>query len=426
MNEQLERDSRRNYALLATDYTCFGIGLAFLGPTTLLPNLVRLLGGGPVTVGALGVIQMGGWILPQFFMGRYVANRPLVKKYVVWPGIVSRVTLALTLPALALFGARAPRLALIAFLLTFAGFTVTDALGGIGWFDLLAKAVPVERRGRAIGLAQALNSLGAIGVGVAVRAILARESPFPADYMLLIGLAVAFMSVCPLAIGLMREPVGVGQGESQPPWREYLPRLAAILRHDARFLWLTVAGWVATLADVAAPFYVLYAADRLHIPQPTIGLFISASVFGGLLSGIALGPLGDRKGSASVIVVTMALRCLCPGLALLAPFLAGLYGGLAPAVFILIFVAVGMISGAYMIGFTNYLLEIAPAGERPLYVALSHTMGMAVVFAPLLGGWVVQAASYEALLILALVLAAIGLLVALRRPQPVAEPIPAL
>jgi hypothetical protein len=420
-----ERDYRRNLALLATDYTSFGVGLTFLGPTTVLPNLVRLLGGSPLAVGSLGVIQMGGWILPQFFMGRYVANRPLVKKYVVWPGIASRALLALALPALALFGVRAPHLALAVFLLTFAGFTVCDALGGIGWFDLVAKTVPLELRGRAMGLAQTLYSLAAIAVGVAVTAILARPDPFPANYLLLIALAVAFMGISPVAIGLMREPAGVSQGETQPSWREYLPRLMAILRGDARFLWLTVAGWVATLADMGGAFYVLYAADRLHIAQPTIGLFISAGVVGGLLSGVILGPLGDRRGSAAVIAVTMALRCLCPGLALLTPLLAGLYAGLGPAVFVVIFAALGMVGGAYMIGFTNYLLEIAPAGERSLYIALSHTMGIVVMFAPLLAGWVVGAVSYEALFVITLTLAILGLLVALRGPEPAAKPVAA-
>jgi MFS family permease len=423
VTEFSERHFRRNLALLTADYVSFAVGMTFLGPATILPGLVRLLGGSPVAVGALGVIQTGGWILPQLFVGRYVANRPLVKKYVVLPGVASRLCLGLTLPALLLFGVRAPQVALTALLLALAGFALVDAVGSVGWFELLAKSIPLERRGRAVGAAQSLYSLAAIGVGMAVGAVLARPDPFPANYLRLIALAIAFYCIGPVAISLIREPRGIVQGEPEPPWREYLPRLAAILRHDARFAWLTIVGWVAALADMGGAFYVLFAADRLRMPQAMIGLFISASVVGGLLSGIILGPLGDRKGSAAVIVVTMPLRCLRPILALLAPAVAGLHPWLAPGLFVLIFGAMGMVGGAYMLGFTNYLLEIAPPGERSLYVALANTLGIAVMFAPLLAGWLVQAASYEALFGVTLVLACAGLVVALRRPARAGLPL---
>ncbi len=416
MGEVSEREFRRNFSLLVTDHVSFSTGMAFMGVTTILPSLVRQLGGGPVIVGSLSTIQAAGWMLPQLFAGRYVANRRRVKSYVLWPGVISRVFLLVMVLALAAFGASAPQVALMAFLTTFAAFAISDAVGGVGWFDLLAKAIPLERRGRAMGVAQTLSSLGAIGAGIAARSILARPAPFPGNYVLLIGLGAGCICVSPLAILLMREPPGSSEGSTNLPWRVYVPKLLSIFRRDRRFAWLTVVGWVATLADMGNAFYVLYAGDRLHIPEPVIGLFISAGMVGGLLSGLVLGPLGDRRGSAAVIVITMALRCLGPGLALLAPALAGLHSGLAPMLFMLIFAGMGMVTGANMIGSMNYLLEIAPAGERPMYVALYNTLGILVVFAPLLAGWLVQVTSYEALYVVTLGLAFLGLVTALRRP----------
>lgn len=419
-----ERYFRRNLILLTIDYSSFAVGMAFMGLTTILPSLVRQLGGSPVTVGAVGVIQAGGWYLPQLFMGRHVANRPLVKKYVLWPAVASRFFLGLAVAALSLLGVRAPRLALVAFLLAFAGFAIADAMGGVGWFDLLAKAIPIDRRGRAMGAAQSLASLAGIGVGVVVRLVLERPVAFPGNHVLLLLLAVVFTSISPMALALMREPRGTGQGEAQPPWREYLPQLARILRRNARFAWLTIAGWVAALADMGGAFYVLYAADRLHLPQATIGLFISAGVVGGLLCGLVLGPLGDRKGSATVITVTMVLRCLCPSLALLSPWLASIRPWLASATFLLIFGLLGMIGGSFLIGFANYLLEIAPPAERPAYFGLSNTLGIAVMLAPMFAGWLVQETSYELLFVVTLCLAVLGLGVALRRPARRVQPAP--
>ncbi len=422
MGEVTERAFRRNFALLAVDMVSFSIGLTFLGASTILPSLVRLLGGSPVTVGLLGAIQAGGWYLPQLFVGRHMANRPLVKRYIVVPGIISRAFLALSLPALVLFGVRAPGLALAAFLLCYAGFMLVDAVGGVPWMELLAKAIPLERRGRAMGTTQSLSSLAAIGVGAVVRAVLARPNPFPANYVLLILLAAVFCGVSPIASALMREPPGTDTGETQPPWREYLPQLLAILRRDARFAWLVIVGWIGGLADMGGAFYVLFAVDRLHVHPDMVGLFISAGVVGGLVSGLVLGPIGDRKGSATVIAISMAMRCLAPALALLTLLLAGLHPLAAPGTFLVVFFAIGMVGGAYMIGFTNYLLEIAPPGERSLYVALAHTLGLVVMFAPLLAGWLVQAVSYELLFTVTLGLAAVGVSAALRRPAVAAQP----
>lgn len=422
MNPVSEQILRRNQALLLCDYVLFGVGMAFLGPTTLLPSLVRELGGSPFVVGSLGAIMSGGWLLPQLFAGRYLANRPQVKGLVVGSLLVSRACQALMVPTLILLAGPAPDLALVVMLVAMAGFMVADAVGSVGWLDLVARAIPVEWRGRAMGAAQSLSSLVAIGAGMLVKVILARPEPFPANHVLLVLLAAVFFSLSVLALGLIVEPRGVAQGNAQPKWQEYLPRLAAILRTEPRFAWLTVVRWLAGFSDMAGAFYVLFAAERLHVAQENIGLFISAGVVGSMLCGAVLGPLSDRKGNALAVKIIAALRCLAPLLALLAPLVAGNQPGLATGVFTLIFGLIGMTTGAHMVGFMNYLLEIAPPSERSLYVGLSNTLGGVMTLAPLIGGWLVQVASYELLFVVSLALGITGLAVAMRGPRGVVAP----
>jgi len=412
-----ERYSRRNIALLMLDYASFSVGATFLGVTTILPGLVRQLGGSPLAVGSLATFQSGAWLLPQLVAGHYVANRPWVKKYVLGPIAFGRSLVFILSFLILLFAVRAPRLALGALLFVLATFWIADGLSSVPWFDLVAKAIPADRRGRVMGAAQSLSSLLGIGVGVLVRQVLARPNPFPANNVLLIQLAAICFGVSFLALALIREPPGAGCGEAQPGWSDYLPRLGLLWRQDPRLAWVAVNRWLAGLADMGGAFYVLFAIDRLHIPQATVGLFISASVAGSFLSGLLLGPLGDRQGPARVIAVTMALRCLCPGLALFSSVLAGAYPGLAPVAIALVFVAAGMAGSANMVGFMNYVLEIAPAGERSTYVGLVNTLGGLLILAPLVAGWLVQVASYEILFAVCLGLAMLGLLFALRRPS---------
>lgn len=426
MTELSERALGYNQALLVGEYVVFGIGLAFLGPTTVLPALVRQLGGGPVVVGSLGAIQSGGWLLPQLFAGRIVANQPLVKSHVVLPLIASRAALALFVPVLLWGAVRAPGLALAALLVSYAIFNVADALGSVGWFELLGKCIPAERRGRALGLGEALSGLFGIAVGAAVAAILARRAPFPANNTFLLILACLCFSASVVALAAMKEPQGVTSGEVQPRWREYLPRLLVIVRSDRDFRWLVVLRGAAGLADMASAFYVLYAVDRLGMPQEEFGLLISAGVVGTLLGALMLGHLSDRLGSAQAIKAGMIFRCLRPALALLAPLVAGYHRWAGPGMFVLIFALGGAAGPAHMIGFMNRLLEIAPPAERTAYVALANTLEGLVTVAPLLAGWLLQATSYEALLGLTLILALLGLVGAVFSPatprRPAREP----
>ncbi|HOG45267.1 MAG TPA: MFS transporter [Anaerolineae bacterium] len=420
MPQLSEPDTRHNIAALGVDYVTFSLGITFLGATTLLPTLLSVLGAGPVVIGSVGTIQTASWMLPQLFAGRYVANRPLVKWSAVVPAVVSRSFLLLLVPAVWLTAARTPQAAIAAVLVGYAAFGVCDSLASVAWFELVAKALPASLRGRLLGGVQSLASLLGIGAGAVVAAVLARPGPAWANHVLLLAAAALCCAIGPGFLASIREPRGAAQEGLRPGWGHYLPRLAAIMRSDSRFVWCLAVRLVAGLADMAGGFYILYAAQRLHLGEGMIGLFASATVAGGLLSGLLLGPLGDRKGSSRVIVVIMLLRCLTPAMALLAPFIAGAAPSAALAAFVIVFVSMGMANSANMVGFFAYLMAIAPPGESSTYIALVNTLCGLLTVAPLVAGWLVQLASYEFVFALALGLAALGLAVALRGPRQAA------
>jgi len=419
VNEPHPRDLRRNGVLLGIDYVVFWVAMAFLGPMTILPTFVRLLGGSEVAVGSLGTIMSGGWLLPQLVAGRHVIGRPLVKKQTLVPAYAGRCLFLLLVPMLLWLGPRAPHLALAALLLSYLGFTIGDALSTVGWIELMSKTIPAETRGRYLGLMQATGSLLAIGAGAVVSSILARPAHFLANHILLISIAAVLFIIGTTATAMIREPRGAGSGEPQPSWREYLPRLASIIRGDRRFAWLVIVRWLTALADMGAAFYVLFAIDRLGIAPEMAGLFISAGVAGNLCSGIGLGFLADRRGCPQVIRVITLLRCIGPALVLLAPFVGRGDRFLAAAAMVLVFFVGGMANGGFTVGFTNFLLQIAPPAERSTYVALANTLGGLVTVAPMLAGRLLEATSYEFLFMVTLGMAVLSLLAALRGPAAV-------
>ena len=88
----------------------------------------------------------------------------------------------------------------------------------------------------------------------------------------------------------------------------------------------------------------------------------------------------------------------------------------------LVYVTLGVVNSAWMLGFFNYLLEIAPDGMRPAYIGLSNTIMGMLTLAPMLGGWLLEATSYPALfgVTTALTLAGFLLTLKLTPPQPAA------
>jgi hypothetical protein len=60
-----------------------------------------------------------------------------------------------------------------------------------------------------------------------------------------------------------------------------------------------------------------------------------------------------------------------------------------------------------MLGFYNYMLEIAPNDQRPVYIGLGNTIMGLLTLAPTLGGWLLERTSYTVLF--ALVSGLIGL-----------------
>jgi hypothetical protein len=415
MTDIAERYLPRNRVLLIAAFVSHGVGATFLGFTTILPSIVSQLGGSPLAVGSLGAITLGAPYLPQLLAGRWIANRPRVRRHLLVPATLSRTCLILIPLALTLWARPAPGLALAAVLVSFGAFQLVDSIGSVSYLEIVAKTIPTQQRGRLFGACQSATSLACIAVGMVVERILARANPFPGAYTLLTSLGVLFIFGVIPTLGRVVEPPGAGSS-AQPTWAEYLPQLGRIMRQDARFMWLAVGRWLAGTVDMANAFYVVYATERLHLPAQMLGLLISAGVVGSLLSGL-LGPLGDRHGARAVIIFSMALRALCPALVLLAPFAAGYVAWAVPVLFVVVFALLGFIAAANMTGFLNYLLEIAPAEQRSSYIGLGNTLSGLAIVAPLAAGGLVQATSYEFLFLATLVIALAGVAYAVRMPR---------
>jgi MFS family permease len=323
-----------------------------------------------------------------------------------------------------------PSLAILVLYLVQIVFFTTDSLVSVAWFDVLAKAIPEERRGRLIGGAQLVSGVLAIGAGGLIAALLGDNGPaFPYNYSLILVLASVCLLFSLASLGLVVEPDEPVE-ETRPAWRDYLPRLQNTLRTDGAFTRLIIVRVLAGFDGLALGFYILFATRELGLPLATVGLFTSAQTVGRIIASVGLGAVAERAGSHRVIQVATGIGVTAP-VAGLGLYLSGSQStAVTAAVLAWVFVTIGITVSSTMLGYYNYVLELAPAGQRPTYIGLFNTIGGLLILLPALGGWILEISSYGILFAITAVTLTIAHILSLslpsvRRPSTELQPEPA-
>ena len=407
---------RWNFVAILVDYVCFGVALTFFNPNSVLPAFVGQLTTSAPVVGLVSTIFRGSWLLPQLAVAHAINDKPRRKPYIL-AGASGRIMFWVIALALWAGLARYPKLALVVFFACLALWAGSDGIASVAWFDILSRAIPLRQRGRLIGLGQVISGLAGIGAGALVGLILERR-PFPADYALIFALAGAVLVPSYGALASIREPplANSGSQADSPARGGWLNILAS----DPAFRRLMICRMLVGMIELAVPFYVGHAEAVFRLPTSIVGGFVVAQTVAGVGASLVLGLVSERWGPRYVVRIGSAAAAAGPLFALLAHLAGSRW--LAQA-YPFVYVALGVINSAWMLGFFNYLLEIAPPGMCPAYVGLSNTLMGALTLVPMAGGWLLEATSYPVLFGATAALIGIGSLLTLGlKPLPGAAP----
>ncbi len=395
----------------------FAVAISFINPNTVMPAFVRTLTDSQPLVGLINSVLSATWLLPQLGIAAVITGKPRKKPYLVAAMFLGRPLYFLLGLAMWAGLARYPAAMLIAFFVCIGLFQMLDGTSAVPWYDMLARAVPVTRRGRLVGTGQVISGLLGIGVGALVSLILgASQLPYPGNFALLFVLSSLTLFPAAVALSLVREPEVPGAAE---PHQEAAAGLGEQLRQvwarDRNFRRLVVSQWLVGLLNLALPFYVLHATDVVKLPESVLGWFVSAQMVGSIVTSIGLGWLTERKGPRPAIWLGALMALLAPLLALGSHFAPGsLFGQAYPLIYLL----VGATNSSRMLGALNYVLESAPKERIPLYVSLYNTLAGVLVPASFLGGVLLQATSYPVLFGVTAVGVAVGVWLSLGLDVP--------
>jgi MFS family permease len=401
------------------DYLFFGAGMSFASQATVLPSLVRSLSGSALLVGLVSTLATGGWLIPQFFVANLIAGRPRLKLAVLAPAIAGRALFLLLPPALLLLAPGRPGAALAVFFVIHALFWALDGVCSVSWLDLMGRLLTPPERVRMMGTGMAGSGVLGIGVGLTVTVVLASPRlTFPANYALLFTAGSVCFALSAVTFAFIREQPHP-TGDRPLPWPAYFRRVFGVIRGDRELRRVVAAQLAFGAWGLALPFYVLFGIDRLGFSSSSIGVFTTFQVAGGIVGALAISRLAERRGSRSVMRLWGGLSVLTPLAALAFPVLTtGVTPSVLPFLYAAVFLVVGAQSNATMTGFIAWVLEYAPASQRPMYIGFANAMSGTSLVMPLIGGLIVTTAGYPALFVAAAVVPLAGLALTFRVIEP--------
>ena len=166
---------------------------ALIPVQTLMPALIKRLGGGDVLIGTWPVVVYLAYFMPQVISANYSGASQYRKSTVIKYGFIQRLHILLLACVIAMWGASAPTLALTLLFLIYIFNQATSGSISPIWMDFLAKTTSPERRGKIMGWRVSLAAVLALVNGFILTAILTMLR-FPYNYATAIGLAFLFQT----------------------------------------------------------------------------------------------------------------------------------------------------------------------------------------------------------------------------------------
>lgn len=392
-------EQRKVFWLGVVNGALFSVGAAFIEPSTVLSLFTLKITGSNICVGLISAIAVGGWLWPQIFMSEILQNKPYKKPFYKIAIVIRLVPWAVIISFL-LAGMKGFAF-FVPFAILYAIYVLGSGIAMIPFMDIVSKAIPPNRRGSFFGARQLLGGALSFGAGLYVRdALRSSDVPFPEPYvkffaigMIFIGIALLLFSFAPEGPGKTRRRIGL---------KYHLLRGPRVLRRDKNYRNLFFFRVLTSFGGMVGPFYVPNAIKVMGMEEGMVGLFMSFMTAGGILSNPIWSRISDRIGNKKVLEISSSLAVAPPAIALLAHLLGG-DPKISPVLYSLAFVFMGVSASGRSLGDMNYLLEIAPERERPSYIGFMNTYMIPFSFLPFIGGILVEAVSFQVILIISLI-----------------------
>lgn len=361
------------------------------GPNIVLPWLLQMTGAPLWAMGLAVPIKQTFSLGPQLVASGYI-RKLAVRKY-VWTsaGIIQALCLLLMIPAALYMSSLTAALTILGLL---ALFSMASGTASIAFQDVLGKTIDQGHRG---SLLSARSLVGGVLTIIAGIMIGKPDTIGRAHTVYLLIAAGALLWFCSsMAFIVIRENPGATEG-GRTPLQEAGAGLQKFLQYRGFRRYLYVRAMLLS-AEVAVPYYVLFAHERIQSTSGSVGLFITSIGISQLISSPFWGRLADKT-SRTVMVYSGVITALAAATALAAMLVSNAGG--ASALVGLAFLMIGLAESGVRLGRKTYLVDAAPKDERPTYTAFSNSViGILALATSALGLIAEQLGAYAPLIVI--------------------------
>ncbi|MDT8305102.1 MAG: MFS transporter [Anaerolineae bacterium] len=402
------QEAPRNFLLNAANGAVTKLGDELGSPSLVLPWLLEAIGAPTFLTGWLVPVRRALALLPQMVIAGQIREFEQRKWFWAGGGAAFGLVFLLMIPA-ALW--LSPLAAGITIVLLLAAGSVGRGVSSVAFKDVLAKTIAEGRRGRLLATRSAVAGILTLGAGMVLRLYVGEESDLT-PYLLLLATAGGLWFVgAGLAAAVTEVPGVTGDArnaveEARAGW--------ALLQRQPGFRRFILARILLLSVPLSLPYFVLYFRQFTGAAVAGLSVLVVARGLAEVVSSPFWGRFSDRS-SRGVMAAGGGLALVTGGVALLlGRFAGGWYSSLVAAV---LFFVLGVAGAGVRLGRKTYLVDAAPAAERPLYVALTNTLVGAITLASGFLGLIAEFWTVQALLLTFLAFMAGGITLAWRMPE---------
>jgi MFS family permease len=392
-DDHVRRNLRWNFTLNLL-YGLFGTtGWQLIMAPIFVPAYMKELGGTNTMVGLL--LFCGGLsrFITPLVTAPLVEHEPYMKRKSVLVGTFMRAQLLF----MALSGFFLPRwLNLLEFFVFFSLFNLFMGIQHVVYQTVMSKVIPVDRRGRFIGLR---NFLGGVSVSLVsfIAGSFIENLDFPDSYAATYLLAFGLTCTGLIFIAFLREPATPTLLEKTPVFKR-LRMIPSLVKEDRNFGNYMACCAVGSFALMSNPYFINYVNSELDISGSQFGLIAACFYMSRTSSNLILGPLADRRGFRLVFILSAGLWISAMIAVVILPITFPL------AVFF--FMAFGAGMSGYRMSMNNMVFEFGSTAERPMRIAVVNSVvELSNAFGPLFAGVMADKVSYHSIFIISIICA---------------------
>ena len=394
----LERNLTWNFFVNVLVSALFQLSMSFIYGSTVLSLYTSYLTDSAVLIGLVPAFQNAMFFVPQLLLARHAQSLSRIKPWLVRFNLLERLPYGLIALTILLWPGAPRGLAYAVLLLA---LSVAMAGGGMtnpAWKKMIAKVVPLRRRGLLFGMSNALGGLMGVG-GAALSRVVFQHWEYPYTFGISFLLCFGVQMISWGVMNLNREP-SVEPAGPPPSARDYWRRLPGLVQQDQNFRRFLTARIISIFGTMGMAFYVVYARQGFGISDTFAAGLTMAALIAQTVSTPLLGQIGDRFGHKLLMELS--------GLFLVGALLAAVFAPTVSWLYVVFALAnVAMASG--MIAGMAITMEFGPPEEMPTYSALASTVqALPVLLAPLIGGWIVDLGGYKPMFSVAILLSLAG------------------